>query len=88
MRETMDVIFLAVPSSSLLAVRNPAGGEQRADVVETDEPIARFGVLVLVFQHLDAKRGKRGGLLAGQAHACFQRTMLVSESVTGDAYMM
>lgn len=88
MREMTDVIFFAVPSSSLLAVRKPLRGEQRADVVEADEPVAGF---VFWFSYSSTLMRKAASVAASsrvRLTRVFNERMFVSASVTGDAYMI
>ncbi len=89
MREMMDVIFFAMPSSSLLAVRNPAPVASNARM--SSKLISQSHGSAFWFSYSNALMRSAASVAASsrvRLIRVFNERMHVSESVTGDAYMM
>ena len=89
MREMTDVIFFAVPSSSLLAVRKPAPVASSARM--SSKLMSQSPGFVFWFSYSSTLMRKAASVAAYsrvRLTRVFNERMFVSASVTGDAYMI
>ncbi len=88
MREMTDVIFFAVPSSSLLAVRKPA---PVASSAQSSKLMSQSPGFVFWFSYSSTLMRRAASVAASsrvRLTRVFNERMFVSASVTGDAYMI